>query len=42
VHGGFDSEDVGGYDDVLGEVLGDASADHEQAVVGCDLSWVIS
>ncbi len=31
VHGGFDSEDVGGYDDVLGEVFGDSSADHEQA-----------
>src|SRR5258708_379854 len=31
VHGGVDAEDVGGYDDVLGEVLGDAAADHEQA-----------
>ncbi len=25
------AEDVGGDDDVLGEVLGDAAADHEQA-----------
>ena len=31
VHGGVDAEDVGGYDDVLGEVFGDAAADHEQA-----------
>ena len=31
VHGGFDAEDVGGNDDVLGEVLGDAAADHEEA-----------
>src|SRR5205823_6278809 len=31
VHGGVDAEDVGGYDDVLSEVLGDAAADHEQA-----------
>ena len=31
VHGGFDAEDVGGDDDVLREVLGDAAADHEQA-----------
>ena len=31
VHGGFDSEDVGGDDDVLGEVFGDAPADHEEA-----------
>ena len=33
VHGGVDAEDVGGYDDVLGEVLGYATTDHEQA--GC-------
>src|SRR6185437_1573048 len=30
VHGGFRAEDVRGYDDVLGEVLGDAAADHQQ------------
>ena len=31
MHGGVDAEDLGGYDDVLREVLGDATADHEEA-----------
>src|SRR5258707_7892968 len=31
VHGGLYAEDVRGYHDVLGEVLGDPAADHEQA-----------
>jgi len=31
VHGSVDAEDLGGYDDVLCEVLGNAAADHEDA-----------
>ena len=31
VHGGVVAENFGGDDDVLGEVFGNAAADHEQA-----------
>src|SRR5690606_40888962 len=36
VHRRFRSEDVGGHGDVLGEVLGHASADHEKTC-----GWVL-